>query len=505
MCFDRYVNNLPSEKMAQKIFRPMLTYSDECHRGSAKADSNWRRILEYFKSATQIGMTATPKETKYVSNINYFGEPVYEYSLKRGIDDGFLAPFRVLGMKLNISDGWRPFKGQLDYFGNEIEDRIYNNSDYDYNIVLMDRTREVAKRITEYLKATDRMQKTIVFCATEEAAERMRVALVNQNHDMVQKNPDYVVRITGSDVYGKKQLDYFISVTSKYPVIATTSELLSTGTDCKMTKLIVLDKTINSMTQFKQIIGRGTRVREDQGKLSFAVMDFRGIARLFSDPDWDGPIEIDPGYMPPTDPGPGPGPEPKPPQNPMPYVDSEGCPVKIIQKVVSVYDTDGKLLRQEDIIDYTRKNIRHDYADLSAFIRKWSETDKKEAIRSELAKHGIDLEKLKNDEHMDDVDDFDFIAHVAYDAKPLTRRERAENVKKRDFLHKYTGAARAVIEALLDKYANEGITEIIKTDILKLDPFRRMGNPARIAKLFGGKAGYQNAVRELEDEIYKIG
>ena len=335
----------------------------------------------------------------------------------------------------------------------------------------------------------------------------MRVALVNQNHDMVQKNPDYVVRITGSDVYGKKQLDYFISVTSKYPVIVTTSELLSTGTDCKMTKLIVLDKTINSMTQFKQIIGRGTRVREDQGKLSFAVMDFRGVARLFADPDWDGPIEIDPGYMPPTDPGPGPGPGPgpNPPKNPMPYVDSEGCSVKIIQKVVSVYDTDGKLLRQEDIIDYTRKNIRHDYADLSAFVRKWSETDKKEAIRSELAKHGIDLEKLKNDEHMEDVDDFDFIAHVAYDAKPLTRRERAENVKKRDFLHKYTGAARAVIEALLDKYANEGITEITKTDILKLDPFRRMGNPARIAKLFGGKAGYQNAVRELEDEIYKIG
>jgi len=488
-----------------------LIIVDECHRGSAKADSNWRRILEYFKSATQIGMTATPKETKYVSNIDYFGKPVYEYSLKRGIDDGFLAPFRVFGMKLNISDGWRPFKGQLDYFGNEIEDRIYNNSDYDYNIVLMDRTREVAKRITEYLKATDRMQKTIVFCATEEAAERMRVALVNQNHDMVQKNPDYVVRITGSDVYGKKQLDYFISVTSKYPVIATTSELLSTGTDCKMTKLIVLDKTINSMTQFKQIIGRGTRVREDQGKLSFAVMDFRGVARLFADPDWDGPIEIDPGFQKPdgddtTGPiKPGPPIDPIPPKDPMPYVDSEGCPVKIIQKVVSVYDTDGKLLRQEDIIDYTRKNIRHDYADLSAFVRKWSETDKKEAIRTELAKHGIDLEKLKNDEHMGDVDDFDFIAHVAYDAKPLTRRERAENVKKRDFLHKYTGAARAVIEALLDKYANEGITEITKTDILKLDPFRRMGNPARIAKLFGGKAGYQNAVRELEDEIYKIG
>lgn len=481
-----------------------LIIVDECHRGSAKEDSRWRRVLEYFSGATQIGMTATPKETSYVSNIDYFGKPIYEYSLKTGIDDGFLAPFRVLGMTLNVSDGWRPFKGQLDYYGREIEDRIYNNSDYDYNIVLADRINEVAFQITEYLKRFGRMQKTIVFCATEDAAERMRVALVNLNKDMMQKNPDYIVRITGSDDYGKKKLDYFISVAEKYPVIATTSELLSTGSDCKMTKLIVLDKNINSMTQFKQIIGRGTRVREDQGKLSFTVMDFRGVARLFADPDWDGPIEqvddFDPSnkskyVTPPT-----PNPDEKPP---MPYVDADGAGVNMIHETVSVYDTNGKLLRQENIIDYTRRNIRGNYADLASFVRKWSETDKKEAISEELKTHGIDLEQMKKDEHMEDVDDFDFITHVAYDQKPLTRKERAENVKKRDFLHRYSGVARQVIEALLDKYANEGVIEIEKTEVLKLDPFRKLGNPAKIAKLFGGKEGYKKTIKELENELYR--
>jgi len=484
-----------------------LIIVDECHRGSAKEDSRWRRILEYFDGATQIGMTATPKETMYVSNIEYFGKPVYEYSLKTGIEDGFLAPFRVLGMTMNISDGWRPYKGQRDYYGNEIEDRIYNNRDFDYNIILADRIQEVAFRITEYLKKNGRMQKTIVFCATEDAAERMRMALVNMNKDKVKENADYVVRITGSDDYGKRKLDYFISVSSKYPVIATTSELLSTGSDCKMTKLIVLDKNINSMTQFKQIIGRGTRVREDQGKLSFTIMDFRGVARLFSDPDWDGPVEQVDGYPKKGSGGDGPlvnppGPEEHPP---MPYVDADGAKVHLIQQTVSVYDANGKLLRQENIIDYTRRNIRGNYADLGSFVRKWSESEKKDAITQELKSHGIDLQQLKKDQHMEDVDDFDFITHVAYDQKPLTRRERAENVKKRDFLHKYSGVARQVIEALLEKYANDGITEIEKTEVLKLDPFRRMGNPARIAKLFGGKAGYLQAVRELEEEIYKIG
>ena len=484
-----------------------LIIVDECHRGSAKEDSRWRRILEYFNGATQIGMTATPKETMYVSNIEYFGKPVYEYSLKTGIEDGFLAPFRVLGMTMNISDGWRPYDGQLDYYGNLIEDRIYNNRDFDYNIILADRIQEVAFRITEYLKKYGRMQKTIVFCATEDAAERMRMALVNLNRDMVQKNADYVVRITGSDDYGKSKLKYFISASQEYPVIATTSEMLSTGSDCKMTKLIVLDKNINSMTQFKQIIGRGTRVRQDQGKLSFTIMDFRGVTRLFSDPDWDGPVEQVDDYDPTKDPKkkkrevePGPV-----DLVPTPYVDSDGAKVRLIQETVSVYDANGKLLRQENIIDYTRRNIRGSYADLASFIRKWSQTEKKDVITQELKTHGIDLDQLKKDQHMEDVDDFDFITHVAYDQKPLTRRERAENVKKRDFLHKYSGVARQVIEALLEKYANDGITEIERTEVLRLDPFRRIGNPARIAKLFGGKEGYLKAVKELEEEIYKIG
>lgn len=481
-----------------------LIIVDECHRGSAKEDSRWRKVLDYFKNATQIGMTATPKETTYVSNIDYFGKPVYEYSLKRGIDDGFLAPFRVLGMTMNISDGWRPRKGQLDYFGNEIEDRIYNNSDFDYNIVLQDRINEVAFQITEYLKKTDRMQKTIVFCATEDAAERMRVELVHLNQDMVKKNPDYVVRITGSDVYGKSKLDYFISVASKYPVIATTSDLLSTGSDCKMTKLIVLDKNINSMTQFKQIIGRGTRVREDQGKLSFTVMDFRGVSRLFADPDWDGPVEQVDDYNPAKAPSKSTK-KAKPPVEPrqITYVDAAGAPVSMVHETVSIYDNDGKLLRQENIIDYTRRNVRGEYADLSTFVRKWSQTEKKEAISDELKTHGIDLAQLKKDQGMEDVDDFDFITHVAYDKKPLTRKERAENVKKRDFLHKYSGVARQVIEALLDKYADEGISEIEKTEVLKLDPFRKLGNPVRIARFFGGKDGYKKAVKELEEEIYR--
>ena len=345
-----------------------------------------------------------------------------------------------------------------------------------------------------------------MFCATEDAAERMRMALVNLNKDMVQKNADYVVRITGSDDYGKSKLKYFISASQKYPVIATTSEMLSTGSDCKLTKLIVLDKNINSMTQFKQIIGRGTRVREDQGKLSFTIMDFRGVARLFSDPDWDGPVEQVDDYPKKGD-GPGPSPTPPRPVEPkhIPYVDAEGARVQLIQETVSVYDTNGKLLRQENIIDYTRRNIRGNYADLGTFVRKWSQTEKKEAIRQELKSHGIDLDKLKKDQHMEDVDDFDFITHVAYDQKPLTRRERAENVKKRDFLHKYSGVARQVIEALLEKYANDGIAEIERTEVLRLDPFKRIGNPARIAKLFGGKEGYLKAVRELEEEIYRIG
>lgn len=485
-----------------------LIIVDECHRGSAKEESRWRRILEYFNSATQIGMTATPKETKYISNLSYFGEPIYMYSLKEGIEDGFLAPFKVINIMTDIGDGWRPRKGQRDIYGNEIEDRIYTNNDYDYNIIIEDRIHQVASEITRYLKSTDRMAKTIVFCATEDAAERMRQALVNLNSDMVKENPDYVVRITGSDDYGKKKLDYFISVSAPYPVIATTSKLLSTGADCKMTKLIVLDEMIGSMTEFKQIIGRGTRLREKEGKTHFVVMDFRNVSRLFADPDWDGPIMIDPGFTPgghtPSQNGDGPVDPPIPPNPPAvkPVVGRDGCKVEIIHKTVSVYDANGKLLRQESIVDYTKENIRGEYASLDNFIRKWSKEEKKEKIREMLLERGIDLELMKADQNMADVDDFDFICHVAFDKKPLTRKERANNVKKRDFLSKYSGVAKEVLEALLDKYMNTGIYEIEKTEILKLDPFLKLGKPAKIAGYFGGKAGYMQAVKELEEAIY---
>ena len=445
-----------------------LVIVDECHRGSAKDDSNWRNILEYFSSATHIGMTATPKETKYQSSIGYFGEPVYTYSLKNGIEDGFLAPFKVINITTNIGDEWRPTKGQKDIYGNEIEDRIYNNSDYDYNIVIEDRIREVAQEITNYLKSTDRMAKTIVFCADETHAERMRMALANANADMCKKNPDYVVRITGSDEYGKGKLDYFISVAEKYPVIATTSKLLSTGVDCKMTKLIVLDQQIGSMTEFKQIIGRGTRLREKEGKTYFTVMDFRNVTRLFADPDWDGPIEIDPDYppkqkeqktyvLPEEDDEPKGMKEPDPEPRPKPIVAKDGCQVMVINKVVSVYETNGKLLRTESITDYTKKSIVDTYATIDTFTSKWQETKKKSDISEMLKESGIDLASLKHDQDMDDVDDFDFICHIAYGKKTLTRHERAEQVKKRDIFSKYGEQARLVLEALLDKYTKEGV------------------------------------------------
>ena len=502
-----------------------LVIIDECHRGSAKDDSNWRTILDYFSSATHIGMTATPKETRYQSSIGYFGAPIYTYSLKNGIEDGFLAPFKVINITTNIGDEWRPIKGQKDIYGNEIEDRIYNNSDYDYNIVIEDRHREVAQEITNYLKSTNRMAKTIVFCADEAHAERMRIALVNANADMCKKNPDYVVRITGSDEYGKGKLDYFISVASKYPVIATTSKLLSTGVDCKMVKLIVLDQQIGSMTEFKQIIGRGPRIREKEGKTHFVVMDFRNVTRLFADPDWDGPIEIDPDYPPkpcpvcgknpcvcpkPTPPsvcpvcGKNPCECPTPMPRPKPIVDKNGCEVKVINKVVSVYDTNGKLLRTESITDYTKKNIIDTYATIETFTSKWNALKRKSEIAEMLKEAGIDLAVLKHDRNMDDVDDFDFICHIAYGKKTLTRRERAEQVKKRDVFSKYGEQARLVLEALLDKYMDEGISELENLSVLKNDPFRRFGSPANIARLFGGKQGYLNAINNLTQLIYNV-
>ena len=471
-----------------------LVIVDECHRGSAKDDSNWRNILEYFSSATHIGMTATPKETKYQSSIGYFGEPVYTYSLKNGIEDGFLAPFKVINITTNIGDEWRPTKGQKDIYGNEIEDRIYNNSDYDYNIVIEDRIREVAQEITNYLKSTDRM--------------------ANANADMCKKNPDYVVRITGSDEYGKGKLDYFISVAEKYPVIATTSKLLSTGVDCKMTKLIVLDQQIGSMTEFKQIIGRGTRLREKEGKTYFTVMDFRNVTRLFADPDWDGPIEIDPNYPPkqkepkpyvlPDDDDPKGVKEPDPEPRPKPIVAQDGCQVVVINKVVSVYDTNGKLLRTESITDYTKKSIIDTYATIDTFTSKWQETKKKSDIAEMLKDSGIDLAALKHDQDMDDVDDFDFICHIAYGKKTLTRHERAEQVKKRDIFSKYGEQARLVLEALLDKYTKEGVSELESLTVLENDPFRKLGSKANIVKFFGGKQGYLDAVKELEQYIYNI-
>ncbi len=516
---------LNGEPNYKQLFKPEffdMVIVDECHRGSAKDDSNWREILEYFDGAIQLGMTATPKETKYQSSISYFGAPVYTYSLKEGIEDGFLAPFRVINIKTNIGDEWRPMKGQRDINGNLIEDRIYNNSDYDYNIIIEDRIREVAHEITNYLKQTDRMAKTIVFCADEDHAERMRVALVNENSDMCAKNPDYVVRITGSDEYGKGKLDYFISIASKYPVIATTSKLLSTGVDCKMVKLIVLDQRIESMTDFKQIIGRGTRIREREGKTHFTIMDFRNVTRLFADPEWDGPIEIDPNYPPQPKPielcpvcgkYPCECPCPKCGKYPCecekdlyikPIVDKDGCRVEVINKMVSVYDTNGKLLRTESITDYTKKNINDNYANLDDFIKHWNAAAKKTEITNILRENGIDLEALKRENGMEDVDDFDFICHIAYGKKALTRRERAENVKKRDIFNKYGAEAQKVLDALLDKYTYGGISQLESVLVLQLDPFRQMGSPASIAKLFGGKEQYQSAVNELKNTLYSI-
>ena len=499
----------------KELFKPEffdMVIVDECHRGSAKDDSNWREILEYFSDAVQLGMTATPKETRYQSNISYFNEPLYTYSLKEGIDDGFLAPFKVINITTNIGDEWRPTRGQRDIFGNVIEDRIYNNQDYDYNIVMEDRIREVAHEISSYLKSTDPMAKTIVFCADEDHAERMRVALVNENSEMCQKYPDYVVRITGSDAYGQSKLDYFISVSSKTPVIATTSKLLSTGVDCKMVKLIALDQRINSMTEFKQIVGRGTRIREKEGKTHFTIMDFRNITRLFADPDWDGPLEVDKGYIKDT-PKTQQKPQEKPQDDtkpvvaaePRPIVARDGCEVKIINKVVSVYDANGKLLRTENITDYTRKNVNDTYANLTDFVNHWNAAERKAEIADLMRENGIDLQALKEDQGMGDVDDFDFICHIVYGKKPLTRRERAENVKKRDVFHKYGEGARKVLEALLDKYANDGISQLENRKVLSLDPFRQMGSPASIAKLFGGNKQYFEAVKELEQEIYGIG
>ena len=491
-----------------------LIVVDECHRGSAKEDSRWRKILEYFDKATQIGLTATPKETKEVSNITYFGDPVYTYSLKQGIDDGFLAPYKVVRVGIDRDlEGWRPTAGQHDIYGYEIEDREYNTKDYDKNIIIDERTITVARRITRFLKETDRFAKTIVFCVDIDHAERMRQALVNENKDLVAQNPKYVMRITGDNAEGKAQLDYFIAEDSTYPVIVTTSKLMTTGVDCKTCRLIVLDNNINSMTEFKQIIGRGTRLKPDYGKEYFTIMDFRNACRLFADPDFDGDpiVIIDDGEKPPkpddpvdppvTPPGPGPGPGPVDPPEPKHKYRVRGVDVTILNERVQYYDKDGKLIT-ESVTDYSKKNILGEYATLDDFLKAWRREERKQAIIDALQERGVLLDALREVAGNPDIDDFDLICHIAYDKAPLTKAERANNVRKRGYLYKYSGLAQDVLNALLDKYMNEGIQDIESLEILSNDPFRKFGTPMKIAKLFGGKAGYIQATRELQEQIY---
>ena len=459
-------------------------------------------------------MTATPKETKDVSNISYFGEPIYTYSLKQGIDDGFLAPYKVLRVGLDKDlEGWRPTAGQRDIYGYEIDDREYNTKDYDKNLIIDERTAAVAKRVTRFLKENDRFAKTIVFCVDIDHAERMRQALVNENNDLVAENAKYVMRITGDNAEGKAQLDYFIAEDSKYPVIVTTSKLMTTGVDCKTCRLIVLDNNINSMTEFKQIIGRGTRLKPDYGKEYFTIMDFRNACRLFADPEFDGDpiVVIDDGGDNPDILNDDPPVTDDPPHNGNGRVDEpaeprhkfrvRGVEVAILNERVQYYDKDGKLIT-ESVTDYSKKNILGEYATLDSFLRAWNSEEKKQAIIDELQERGVLLEAVRQIAGNKDIDDFDLICHIAYDKAPLTKAERANNVRKRGYLYKYSGLAQDVLSALLDKYMNEGIQGIENLEILSNDPFRKFGTPMKIAKLFGGKSGYIQAIRDLQKEIY---
>lgn len=499
-----------------------LIVVDECHRGSAREESRWRRILEYFSSSTQIGLTATPIETEDVSNTHYFGKPIYTYSLKQGIDDGFLAPYKVIRIGLDRDlEGYRPEKGKVDKYGNVIEDREYNQTDFDRTLVIDQRTEVVAKKITEFLKNTDRYAKTIIFCHDIEHAERMRQALVNENSDIVKDHPRYIMQITGDNEEGKAQLDNFIDEDSLFPTIVTTSKLMTTGVDAKTCKLIVLDRTINSMTEFKQIVGRGTRLRPDYGKEYFTVMDFRNASRLFADPEFDGdPVQIyepeegDP-IVPPdvedandenddynnefdqvgwTDEN-----EDEPTSRRIKYY-VDDVTVTVINERVQYYDQDGKLIT-ESLKDYSKKGILKEYQTLDDFINRWNSEDKRDAIIEELKEHGILLDALK-EEVGKDLDEFDLILHIAYDQKPLTRSERAKKVKQDDYLSRYSGVARKVLEALLDKYKDEGRFDFDDVKVLKLKPFDEFGNPMKIAKAFGGKKQFQQAAKELEDNLY---
>lgn len=515
------------EKNIYKQFSPDffdLIVVDECHRGSAAEDSAWRDILDYFSAATQIGMTATPKETKYVSNIHYFGDPLYTYSLKQGIEDGFLAPYKVVRIDFDKDYGWRPEKGQLDKHGNEIEDRIYNQKDMDRELVLEKRTELVARKVSEFLKATDRYDKTIIFCEDIDHAERMRANVVNENSDLASQNRKYVMRITGDNDEGKAELDNFISPEETYPVITTTSRLMSTGVDAQTCKLIVLDRRIGSMTEFKQIIGRGTRINEDYGKFYFTIMDFKRATELFADPDFDGdPVQIyEPkegdSIVPPDDEAePLPGDTHHPDGTPIEDAggihfpaDGKGSgrvryvvqnvPVYVAAERVQYYGNDGKLIT-ESLKDYTKKKVQAKYASLEDFLQTWTQADQKKAVIDELEKHGLLLEALAEDVGRD-FGPFDLICHVAYDRPPLTRKERADNVRKRDYFAKYGKEARSVLEALLAKYADEGITDIENIEILKVPPINKLGTPLEIVRVFGGKKEYVKAVRELERALY---
>jgi type I restriction enzyme R subunit len=487
-----------------------LVVIDECHRGSAADDSAWREILDYFTGAIQVGMTATPKETSYVSNISYFGDPVYTYSLKQGIEDGFLAPYKVIRIDIDRDiDGWTPPPGMLDDRGNVIEEREYNQIDMDRVLVLNQRTKLVAERVMSHLKATDPMAKTIIFCEDIDHAERMRKAIVNAAGSLARDNPRYVMRITGDNNEGKAQLDNFIDPEQPYPVIATTSQLLTTGVDAKTCKLIVLDRTINSMTMFKQIIGRGTRIDEDNNKFFFTIMDFKKATELFRDPEFDGePVVIIDGDAPggfedepdgfdddDDDDG---GHDDTPGSR---KIVISGVPARIVAERIEYVGTDGKLIT-ESYRDFARKAITSEYRSLDEFIQRWSQSERKQAIISALEEHGVVLGNLQEAVGKE-YGDFDLIAHIAFDAPPLTRRERAEGVKKRNYFAKYGDKARAVLEALLDKYADEGISTIEDAKVLRLRPFDSIGTPIEIIRgAFGGKSGYEAAVRELEDHLY---
>ena len=530
----------------QKAFKQVapeffdLIVIDECHRGSASEDSAWREILDYFSSATQIGLTATPKETHEVSSTDYFGDPVYVYSLKEGIEDGFLAPYKVVRVDIDVDlQGWRPTKGQTDLNGEVIDDRIYNQKDFDRTMVIDERTELVARTITDYLKRTNPMDKTIVFCNDIDHAERMRRALVNLNPEQVKKNDKYVMKITGDDEIGKAQLDNFINPKKPYPVIATTSELMTTGVDAKTCKLVVLDQNIQSMTKFKQIIGRGTRIDERYGKLWFTILDFKKATELFADERFDGipekvmdttPEDIadpesdfeekleeisehDDEQVTGVDEPPAPpyqvtdtddvGPLPEEDEKKIRKFHVNGVAVGVIAQRVQYYDADGKLVT-ESFKDYTRKTLLKEYASLDDFTRKWQDADRKEAIIHELEQQGIIWEVLA-EEVGKDLDPFDMLCHVVYGQPPLTRKERAENVRKRNYFTKYSEAAQAVLDNLLDKYADAGVQEIESIQVLKLKPFDSMGTLPEIIKTgFGDRNGYNQALSELENEIYQL-